>query len=100
MSLDFLSRMVGMVLLAFLGARLGADNGPSLGLPQPAGGILFGFLGALIGLILTPWITWRPVRELRRMVNELSIDVLAMTLVGAAVGLVLTLLLAYPLSLL
>jgi uncharacterized protein YacL len=100
MSLDFLSRMVGMVVFAILGARLGADTGPSLGIPQQAGGILFGLVGALIGLILTPWITLRPVRALRRMVNELSIDVLAMTLLGAAVGLVLTLLLAYPLSLL
>ena len=100
MSLDFLSRMAGMVLFAFLGARFGAEIGPTLGLPQPAGGILFGFVGALVGLILTPWLTVRPVRALRRMVNELSIDVLTMTLLGAAIGLGLTLLLAYPLSLL
>ena len=70
MSLDFLSRMAGMVLFAFLGARLGADFGPTLGLPQPAGGILFGFVGALIGLILTPWLTIRRWRALRRMINN------------------------------
>jgi hypothetical protein len=70
MSLDFLSRMAGMVLFAFLGARFGADIGPTLGLPQPSGGILFGFVGALVGLILTPWLTVRPVRALRQMVND------------------------------
>ena len=100
MSLDFLSRMVGMVFFSILGARLGADTGPTIGLIQPAGGILFGLVGALVGLILTPWISLRPVRALRRMVNELSIDVLTMTLIGAGIGLVMTLLLAYPLSLL
>lgn len=100
MSLDFLSRMVGMVVFAILGARFGAETGTTVGLEQPAGGILFGLVGALIGLILTPWVTLRPVRGLRRMVNELSIDVLVMMLTGAAIGLVLTLLLAYPISLL
>lgn len=100
MSLDFLSRMVGMVVFAILGARFGADIGPTIGLVQPSGGILLGLVGALAGLILTPWVTLRPVRAVRRMINELSIDILAITLVGAGIGLLFALMLAYPLSLL
>lgn len=100
MSLDFISRMIGMVVFAVLGARLGADLGEAISLEQPIGGVLFGLVGTLFGLILTPWLTTRPVRALRRMVNSLSIEVLVMAIVGAAIGLLLTLLLAYPLSLL
>lgn len=100
MSLDFLSRMIGMVVFAVLGARLGADLGEAISLQQPVGGVLFGLVGTLFGIILTPWLTTRPVRALTRMVNSLSIEVLVMAIVGAAIGLLLTLLLAYPISLL
>lgn len=100
MSLDFLARMIGMVVFAVLGARLGAELGEAISLEQPVGGVLFGLVGTLFGLILTPWLTTRPVRALRRMVNSLAIEVLIMAIVGAAIGLLLTLLLAYPISLL
>ncbi|OQY81127.1 MAG: hypothetical protein B6D42_11780, partial [Anaerolineae bacterium UTCFX5] len=89
-----------MVVFAVLGARLGADLGEAISLQQPVGGVLFGLVGTLFGIILTPWLTTRPVRALARMVNSLSIEVLVMAIVGAAIGLLLTLLLAYPISLL
>lgn len=51
MSLDFLSRMIGMVVFAVLGARLGADLGEAISLQQPVGGVLFGLVGTLFGII-------------------------------------------------
>jgi len=100
MSIDFLSRMLGMSLFAILGARFGVELSDATRLSSPTSTLIFGLLGALVGLILTPWFTVRPVRSLSRAVNDLSIEVLAITFAGVTLGLLIGLLLAYPLSLL
>lgn len=100
MSVDFISRMLGMGLFAILGARLGVDLSSATSLTPATSTLIFGLLGALVGLILTPWFTTRPVRALSRAVNDLSIEVLGITLLGVVLGLVVGLLAAYPLSLL
>lgn len=100
MSLDFLSRIVGMVVFAIGGARIGIDLAPTLGIPETLSWFLCSLVGVLIGIILTPWLTVRPVKLLRQSINELSIEVLFMALIGTFIGLTLALLLAYPLSLL
>src|SRR5690606_13162020 len=51
-------------------------------------------------LILTPWITVRPLRLLSRMVSEVPMEVLFTSVIGLLVGLFIGLLGAYPLSLL
>jgi uncharacterized protein YacL len=100
MSADFMSRLIGMVLFALLGARTGIDIAPLINYPTEGSGLLFSLIGALIGLVLTPWVTVRPFRMLRLSIFELSIEVLLMALFGASIGLLMTLLIAYPLSLL
>lgn len=100
MSLDFLSRIVGMAVFAIFGARIGVDLAPTLGIRPDLAWFLCSLVGVLIGLILTPWITIRPIKLLRQSINELSIEVLFMALVGTAIGLALAVLLAYPISLL
>lgn len=100
MSADFMSRLVGMVLFALLGARTGVDIAPLINYPTEGSALVFSLIGALMGIIITPWITIRPFRLLRLSVFELPIEVLFMALFGAAAGLILTLLLSYPLSLL
>ncbi len=102
MSLEFAFRMIGMVVFALVGARLGVDVSGSLGLPEDtmATSVIFGLVGVLFGLILTPWFTTRPVRFTSKLINEMSIDVLFMALIGLLLGLLIGLLLAYPLSLL
>jgi len=100
MSIDFVSRIVGMVIFALVGARVGIDLAPLIGYPQEGSATLFSLFGILIGLILTPWVTVRPFRMLRRTINELPIEMLLMAAVGSFIGILITVLLAYPLSLL
>jgi uncharacterized protein YacL len=97
---DFLSRIIGLFVFTFVGARLGADASPALDMPADATSLIFALVGALVGLILTPWITVRPVRALSHAVKEMPIEVFFMTLIGAFIGLLLALLAVYPLSLL
>lgn len=100
MSPDFSSRLIGLVVFTIIGLRLGADWSDTLSLANEASSFLFGLIGALFGLILTPWITVRPVRFLRRSITELPIERLLMSIVGLLVGLLIALLASYPLSLL
>jgi uncharacterized protein YacL len=99
MSFDFISRILGMILFALVGARLGIDAAEFIGYPREASATLLALSGALIGLILTPWITVRPFSILRRTINGMPVEMLLMALLGGMLLLVITLLLAYPLSL-
>ncbi|MBE2267135.1 MAG: TRAM domain-containing protein [Anaerolinea sp.] len=99
MSIDFLSRMIGMVLFALIGARLGLNAAAAFELPELATSFIFSLVGILFGLVLTPWITIRPIRIVSRIINDMPIEVLFTSLVGLLIGLVIGLLAAYPLSL-
>lgn len=100
MTPDFISRMIGMVLFAVLGARFGVDSARSLSMSPESGGIIFGLVGTLFGLIMTPWISVRPIRGLRRSINEWPAERLLTSIGGLLLGLSIALLVAYPLSLL
>lgn len=100
MYIEFASRMIGMILFALVGARLGVSAAAALALPELGVSFVFALVGILFGLIMTPWITVRPLRALRRLINEMPIDVLFTTLIGLLLGLLVGLLAAYPLSLL
>ena len=100
MTLDFASRMIGLIVFTIIGIRLGVDSAEILGLAPQSGGFLFGVVGILFGLIMTPWITVRPVMGLRRSISEMPVERLLMSLLGLLIGLLIALLAAYPLSLL
>lgn len=100
MSPDFISRIIGMVLFAILGARFGFDSASNLNLSPEASGFIFGMVGTLFGIIMTPWISVRPVRGLRRSINEWPVERLLTSIGGLLLGLAIALLVAYPLSLL
>lgn len=100
MTPEFISRLIGMVVLTILGARFGTDIAPSLSVPTASGSLIIALVGFLTGLILTPWVTVRPIKALRRFINEMPVERLLLTLFGGLVGLLLALLLAYPLALL
>lgn len=97
---DFLSRIAGLFIFTFIGARLGIEAAPALALPADATSLIFGLVGALSGLILTPWITVRPIRLINTSIKEVPVDTFLMTTLGLFAGLLAGLLLAYPLSLL
>lgn len=102
MSADTISRLIGMVVFTIVGARFGSvlAVSQSIRFDRDTSALLFGLVGLLIGVIITPWITTRPVRFLRNLINEEPIEKVLMSLIGLLMGLFVALLMAYPLSLL
>ncbi len=107
MSSEFIVRLIGMIVFSTLGVYWGTSLGNMAN--QAPGADTFtveqyaftiGLVGALAGLILTPFITTRPVRALRSIFSRISAQTLFAALVGVVVGLIIAALLAFPLSLL
>lgn len=99
MSFEFILRIIGMILLSAGGAYWG--NRLYSGMPNEIfNSVLFGLVGALIGLILTPYFTTRPARSLRALLGRLSAETLFAGMTGLVIGLLIAALLAFPLSLL
>ena len=101
MSADLIARIIGMVVFSIAGALAGngVSNYTHQGQPLIYS-IIFGLVGALIGLVVTPYLTTRPMRGLRAWLTRLSADTLVTSLFGLVAGLLIAALLAFPLSLL
>ncbi len=101
MSADFIARIIGMIVIGIAATYWGASLGQGI---QDASAALYavvmGLLGALVGLVLTPYITTRPARSLRALLGRVSAQTLVAGMVGLIVGLLISALLAFPLSLL
>ncbi len=100
MSVDFIFRLIGMVVFGIIGTYLGIQLGNSTGQSPELAGFLLCLVGILFGLILTPYFTTRPMRYIRRNLLSISTQTLASGLTGLVVGLVIAALLTFPLSLL
>lgn len=100
MSVEFIFRIIGMILFAIGGGYLGHDIGQKLDQSTILFSIIVGLVGALIGLVLTPWLTTRPAKSLVGLISKLSVQTLATGLIGMVVGLFIAALLALPLSML
>lgn len=100
MSIDFFARIFGMVVFAILGIYSGIYlSGIDDSQPELYAAVL-GLVGALIGLILTPYLTTRPMRKLRALLTRISAQTLVAALAGFMTGLLFAALLAFPISLL
>jgi uncharacterized protein YacL len=100
MSADFIARLIGMVIFAGLFGWGGASlSGPLAG-SELAYTVIFGLVGALVGLIITPYLSVIPFRRVRRAVQKMPIHRLLAILAGMVLGLVAGALAALPLSLL
>ena len=62
MSFEFFMRLVGMILLAFAGLQFGFRLSEITGEPPEMWSLVSALIGALFGLILTPYLTTRPAR--------------------------------------
>jgi uncharacterized protein YacL len=105
MSIDFIARLIGMVLFCVLGVVWGVNLGQLANLtPSPETlsieqyAFTMGLVGALVGLILTPYISTRPVRAIRSFLGRVSAQTLFSALFGLIAGLIIAVLLAFPLS--
>jgi len=97
---DIIIRIIGMAIFSVMGVYVG--NGLSVYSPdqQLFYTIAFTLIGAFFGLVLTPYLTTRPIRALRALLGRLAAETLFSGLVGLVIGLLTAALLAFPLSLL
>ena len=98
MSIEFILRIIGMVVFGLLGGYFGVDLSKITTITTEEGAVIFGLVGALFGLVLTPLLTNRPLNSLRNLLNQLDTRTLGSGLAGLFVGLVIAALLAIPLS--
>lgn len=101
MSSEFFVRIVGMIVFAtfggYWGFGFGRNTSPENILPYTLAFIL---VGALFGLIATPYFSTRPFRWLRTFLVRVSAEGLLTGLTGLVIGLLVAALLTFPLSML
>jgi uncharacterized protein YacL len=100
MSIEFIIRLVGMVLFGIGGVYLGAYLGKLAGDEPILWASVFALVGALMGLIVTPFLSTRPLKALRAQIAQASSRSMLAALAGLIVGLIIAALLSFPLSLL
>jgi uncharacterized protein YacL len=100
MSIEFIFRLIGMAVLAIAGAFAGSELSQLNKTMGPTNAIMLALTGALIGLILTPYVTTRPMRKLRALLGRIAAETLFAALIGLVSGLIVAALLSFPLSLL
>jgi len=101
---EFIFRFIGMFVFASAGYSLGESTVTFLGAKDTGEiflySLVFLLLGGLSGFILSPYITTRPARIIRRRLGNLSAETLFAGLIGLVIGLLTAALLSFPLSLL
>ncbi len=100
MSANFISRILGMVVFAFLFGWGGTALAGAVGGSRQAFQVLFGLVGVLIGLVSTPYVTIVPARRMLQAVRQIPMHRLFAVMVGLVIGLIIAALAAFPLSLL
>jgi len=100
LSAEFISRIVGMILLAAGGASLGVYMASELGRSPYQYAPIFLLVGALGGLVLTPYVTVRPFLALRKRIRQAPVQQLLAAVLGLIIGLIIAALSSFPLSLL
>jgi uncharacterized protein YacL len=100
MSIEFILRLVFMILFGLIAGFWGYGFGGGDLQESLRYASIIGLLGALAGLVLTPYFTTRPARSVRLRLGRLSAETLFAGLIGILVGLLTAALLSFPLSLL
>ncbi len=100
MSADLAVRLIGMFIFAIVGAVVGIDLAARYGQSTEMYGSVFTLVGALVGLILTPYLTVRPMRWMRGKIVQLSGQTMIAGMIGLIVGLLIATLVSFPVSML
>jgi uncharacterized protein YacL len=101
MSIEFVLRLIGMVVFAiggwqlgtYLSSRLAGTTDDSIRYV-----LILSLSGAALGLLLTPRFTTKPLNWMRRRIQQLPAQKLLAIFVGLVVGLIVGALLAIPLA--
>jgi len=97
---ELVFRLIGMVGFGFLGWRLGVYLAERTYTPYLRYVLALALAGAALGLLVTPWITLRPYVWVRRKIKQVPAHHLFAGIIGLIMGLIVSALLALPLSLL
>ena len=100
MSTEFVFRIIGAIVSSIGGGYFGSWAARNLGVSAEGYIIVFVLLGFLIGLILTPYVTIRPLRHISRRLAKMPAERLIAIVLGLFIGLVAAALLSLPLALL
>ncbi|MFZ0546961.1 MAG: PIN domain-containing protein [Candidatus Promineifilaceae bacterium] len=99
-SIEFFIRLIGAVGIGIGAAYLGATFSDLIGLESQRQFyvVLLGLVGILFGLVLTPYLTTRPLRHLRDSLVRMQTERLIAIILGIFMGLIAASLLTLPLS--
>jgi len=100
MGTELIFRLVGMILFGMGGVWLGVVLGDAAQANIYEWAPIFGLVGMLFGLVISPYLTVRPIRSIRKLLNQISAQTLFAGMLGLIISLVTAGLLAFPLSLL
>lgn len=102
MKVEFVLRLIGMVVFALAGWQ--ASDFLTERVPEPYVGhvikLVLPLASAALGLFVTPWLTTRPFLWVRGKIRQLPAQQLVAAIIGLIIGLIVAALLARPLSLL
>lgn len=99
---EIIFRVLGFILFGIIGWLIGTVLADTTTLTaQSARYILpLAVVGAVIGAVIAPWLTTRPAAWVRHVINELTAAQLLAASIGLVIGLAISALAAFPLSLL
>ena len=100
MSTEFIFRIIGAIVSSIGGGFLGNWTARFLRVSPEGYVIVFVLLGFLVGLILTPYVTIRPLHHISRRLARMPAERLIAIVLGLFIGLVAAALLSLPLALL
>jgi uncharacterized protein YacL len=100
MSLEFGVRLIGMIVFAVGGIYLGASLADLAQGSAQLWASVFGLVGALLGIVITPFVSTRPIGAIRRRMTQVSAQTMIASLMGLVIGLIVAALISFPLSLL
>ena len=100
LSVDFIVRILGAIGGAFAFGSFGNEVAEFLQASAFTYQVILGLVGILVGLILTPYLTTRPLRAVRQNLIVMPPERLLAIITGIFLGLIAAALISLPLSLL
>ena len=100
MQFELLFRLIGALIYGFVGYELAVATQGSFDLTSQSALVIWGGAlgGALLGFLLSPWLVIAPARAARNALRNVSTPDLIAGIMGLAAGLLIAILLAYPIS--